>query len=224
MTKAQRNIIGWGILIALLIVVSFFFTSPEFKPSDKLITLPFALPGLGDTINEFMAIILLSVIVIGSVIGAGIPLVFIYRALDTTTTGVVKDEAYQANLTAIANREKAQIKALAKSQPAGKAPSHDESGWTATSTALTMGFLFSLVGAAFSDNFAGGANQMNTVWMFTITGLVIGFLTLNYGRVRQSDDTQANPIDWGMIYIVLTGILVVGLGTGIMMWVRSQVG
>ena len=224
LTKAQRNIIGWGIFIVLAILVSFLFTSPEFRPNDKLITLPFALPGLGDTINEFVAIILLSVIVIGGVISAGIPLFFVYRMLDTTASGVANDEEYKASVAALANREKEQIKALAKAQPAGKAPSHDESGWTATSSALTIGFFLALVGAAFSDNFAGGTNQANTVWLFTITGLIIGFLTLNYNRVRNSDDTQANPIDWGMIYIVLTGIIVVGLGTGVMMWVRSQVG
>ena len=68
--NAKRNIIVWGALIVLLIILGFAITTPEFQPNDKLITLPFALPVLGDTINEFMAIALLSVIVIGAVIGA----------------------------------------------------------------------------------------------------------------------------------------------------------
>ena len=220
--NAKRNIIMWGIFIVLMLILSTFFTNPEFKPNNKLIELPFALPVLGDTISEFVALGLLSVVVVGAVISAGIPIVFLYRMLDSTAVGVATDDEYKAKMLTIANREKELIKSLAKSQPAGKAPSHDESRWTAISTALTMGFLFSLVGAAFSDDFMGGTNQANVAWWFTATGLLMGFLSLNYNRVRASDESQKQPIDWSMIFIVMTGILVVGLGVGVMMWVRSQ--
>ncbi|MGB1249634.1 MAG: hypothetical protein ACPG8W_03310 [Candidatus Promineifilaceae bacterium] len=220
--NAKRNIIGWGIFTVLALILSLFFTSPEFYPNNKLITL--ALPGAGDiVINEFMAIAGLAVIVVGAVIAAGIPLFFVYRMLDTTTVDVVSNDAYKSSVTALANREKDLIKTLAKERPAGKAPSHDESWWTAVSSALTIGVLFfSMIGAAFSDNFSGGVGQQNTVWLFTIVGLLFGFLTLNYKRVRASDESQSSPIDWGAIFIVMTGLLVVGLGVGVMMWVRSQ--
>ena len=220
--NAKRNIIMWGVFIALALVLSLFFTSPEFEPNNKLIALPFALPILGDTISEFVAIGLLAVVVVGAVIGAGLPIVFLYRMLDTTTAGIANNDQYKAGMQAIASRQSEEIKVLAKAQPAGKAPSHDESNWTAISTALTLGFLFSLIGAAFSDNFMGGTNQANVSWWFAAVGLLTGFLTLNRNRVRTSDESQSNPIDWGMIFIVLTGILVVGLGIGVMMWVRSQ--
>ena len=85
-----------------------------------------------------------------------------------------------------------------------------------------MGLLGMFLGAAFSDNFMGGGNQFNISLLFGTVGLAFGWLLFNRNSVEASDANQKSGIDWGNIFIILTGAIVVGIGLGIMMWVRAQ--
>lgn len=174
--------------------------------------------------NELIAIMLLSGFIFGNIAGAGITLTLLYRLLSNSTATVKASDEYQAAVSELQTQEKAFVKKYVAEQPPTEIPDHTEKerNWAAISTIFTMGVLGMFLGAAFSDNFMGGGNQFNISLLFGAVGLALGWLLFNRRNVDDSYDNQKSGIDWGNLFIILTGALVVGIGLGIMMWVRAQ--
>lgn len=202
-----------------------FFSLPNFDTSVGTIQLPFELPIIGGEISELLALLLLTAITFGAVIGMGLPLAFLYRMLDNTTNKLKDEEEFQSSQGELKNAEKAFIKRYKDEQPPVPKPDHTEMGWwTPASAVMSMMLLFGLFGAAFSDSFMGGNRQLFISVLFALAGLLLGALLFNRNRVLSSRDNDRSDVDWGSIWVVLTGAIVVGLGVGIMMWVRSRTG
>lgn len=167
---------------------------------------------------------ILTAIVFGSVIGAGIPLFILYRLLDTTITGVKEDDEYKNGVAELESRRKAANKQYLQDSPPTPMPSHDRPGWTAFSTSALMALLLSFFGAAFSDNFLGGNNQAMWSAGFAIVGMLAGLAFFRKSWVIETEKADTAAVDWGTIWVVLSGLVVVGIGLGVMFWVRVQGG
>ena len=244
--KVNRNVVTWGVVIGLLLfsgIASAVWPSisaaisgsapevsapslPSFETDVEMIELK--LPFLEQPLvfNEYVALLGLTAIVGGAVVGAGLPLVLLFRGLDNGVSRVKEDEAFKSGVAAMQKGQKDLVKQYSKSNPADPVPAHEENetNWTATSTALTIGFLASLLGAAFSANFLGEANMFGYAAGFGIVGLIVGFLMLNGTRVQKSDEEANVPLPGSVYFIVLTGAIVMGVGLGVMMWVRTAAG
>lgn len=220
--KIPIPLIAAIVLFMLFAGVVWFVVGPT---GVNTITLPEALPVIGgQQTNELVILAALVPIISGAIISASIPLLIIFRLLDNTVSGVKDDAAYKDAVAAAKKREKAIVKEYTKSQPPDPMPSHDESNWTAISSALTIGLFMAFFGAAFSGEFLGESNQFNISAGFAIVGIVAGLLALNGRRVRVNTSEEKAAVSGGAIWVVLTGFIVVGLGVGVMMWVRSQTG
>ena len=87
---------------------------------------------------------------------------------------------------------------------------------------MVVMLLLAFLGAAMSDNFADGDNQ--TLWAAgsALVGLLIGALVFWRGGAADSAETDTEPMDWGIVWILISGLLIVGIGLGAMLWVRAQ--
>ena len=242
--NVNRSLITWGVIIGLIAfsgLASVFWpsisgsllgaetggngaqTSGGFNitPSDDVIELKNPISGDVIEINEWMALIGMTVLVGAITIGAGLPLVLLFRALDNGVTTVKADEGFQASVAARTQREKDVVKEYIKTQPPDPIPSHDRPQWSVISTSLCMGLLFAFLGAAYSGNFLDERNMGAYAFWFAVTGIVLGLLTLNARRVQQTDADEGSPLPGSALWILVTGVVVVGLGVGVMMWVRA---
>lgn len=87
-----------------------------------------------------------------------------------------------------------------------------------------MALLLSFFGAAFSDNFLGGNNQAMWSAGFAIVGMLAGLAFFRKSWVIETEKADTAAVDWGTIWVVLSGLVVVGIGLGVMFWVRVQGG
>ena len=198
-------------------------SAPDIAPNDAIITLN--LPVLGEiAFNEYIALLAMLVIVGALVIPTGVVLWFIFTRLESTVEDVKEDPEYQAGVSALESKEKAVVKEYMEIAPPDPVPSHERNDWILISTILTIGLLGAFVGAALSDNFAGGNNQFNYSVIAAVVGMLLGyaFLWLRRDRAEVTADGSNAAVPLQGIFLVITGIIVVGLGLAVMFWVRSQ--
>lgn len=241
--KVNRTVLGWGAIIALIIVSGILSAlwptisggltggtgpsgggggGPSVDTAIGSVALPNNLPLIGGVVlNEVALLALLTALVFGGIAVSGLILWFLYVRLDRVVVSTKSAQSYTSGVSALQNRTQAQIKELTKRQPPDGVPDHDESRWLVISSALTIGLLMMFLGAAFADEFAGGSNQFNIALGFGIVGSLIGFALLNVNRVRAAAANENKPLPGSALWIVVTGLLVLGL-IGVMMWVRAQ--
>ena len=186
------------------------------------ITLPSQLPIVGDAmVNEWVLLAILTVIVAAFTIGAMVPLLAIFRRLDRSVATVKNDAGFQAEVAAIQKRRKAVIKEYTQLSPPGPVPSHERLGWSVISTSLLIGLFLAFAGAAFSNDFQGGDNALWYSLGFAAVGTLAGLAFLNRKRIQATQANESSPLSGGVIWVVVTGLIVIGLGVGVMMWVRT---
>ncbi len=214
-------LVGALILFAIFAVAVWISVGPSGVDTVKL---PFALPVIGDTTNEITILALLTGPIIGAIVVTGFVLRVLFGGLDKTVNSVKEDDGWKASVADATKREKAIVKEFVKSQPPDPVPSHERAGTASISTALVVGLLMAFVGAAFSANFLDEANQGMYAAVFAVIGAVASLIGLNATQVKKTESEAGSPLSGGAIWVVLTGFIVMGLGVGVMMWVRSQGG
>lgn len=209
------------VLFAIFAVALWILVNPT---GVNTVTLPFELPGIGSETNEITILAALTAPVVGAIFVTGVILRVLFGALDGTVSNVKEDDAYKQAVAAASKRDKAIVKEYVKSQPPTPMPSHERPGWSVISTAMCAGLMMAFFGAAFSGNFLDEANQGTFAAGFAIVTMIAVFFGLNTTRVQKSEAEEGNPLPGGALWVVLTGFIVIGLGFGVMMWVRSQTG
>jgi hypothetical protein len=248
--KLNKSTVTWLVIIGLIIfsgVVSALWPSmregllggsgggsgialsgPNIDPSDKTITFGSGIPILGDrTINEYMALLIIAVPVFLIVPAVGVGLWLAFSFLSNTVEATLEDPEFKSNVAALEKRESDVIKEYKQISPPDPVPNHDRTRWIWISSILTVGLLFTYIGAAWSDSFAGGNNQSTISAGFALIGLLLGYLLIWPRRkpvTIAGNQGEESAIPWETIFLVVTGILVVGLGMAVMFWVRSQTG
>ena len=199
---------------------------PSIDTSNGQVALPSFLANLTgiESLSEVTIFLILTAIITGAIISTGIVIFFLYRMLDTTISGVKDDEEYQSGVNELETRRKAANKQYLQDSPPTPMPSHERHGWTAFSASALMALMLSYFGAAFSDNFLGGNNQLWWSVGFAAAGLLAGLAFFRKTWVVETEKADTAAVDWGTIWVVLTGLVVLGIGLGVMMWVRVQGG
>lgn len=181
---------------------------------------------------------ILTAITIGGLLAIGLPLALIYVRLDRQAEEVKEDPEFQEQQAALEKKETERLRALKEEKPPTPIPSHEMPRWAAISTALVVLFFVILVSFALADTFyTEGSIQLGTnlfVDPGVVLSLVLGLVTLialsgTLGRRTESEEEQAEDKDeahipWGVIWVALTGFIFLGIGTGIMIAIRSAGG
>jgi len=181
----------------------------------------------GQTITLFQAFgIALGVVLIGvGAIGLGITVVtVIYSRL---VDKVYEDESYQTSATELDRREKAALKELAQEKTTS---TPDDPQRRVRNSTIIFGFLIVMmagiaglmIGVSLLDggtwNFFG--LELSAAGFSVIVALITAVILILVLRRRgptdiEHPDSDYNPVDWGFIWVIVTGMLVVGIGAGI---------
>ncbi len=189
-----------------------------------IITLPSSLPLVGDLmINQWVLLIILIAAFVGLIILFAIPTAFLTYVLDRSVTNVKEDDDFKANVATLQKKEKERVKTYLKESPPDPIPSHERPGWSVISTSMLIGLFMAFFGAAFSNEFLGGANALSISLGCAAVGILSGVALLRPSLINDIDSSEGSPISGGTLWVIVTGLLVVMLGLGVMMWVRSAV-
>lgn len=172
-------------------------------------------------IPDMAIILILAAVFTGMIVGTGIAL-YVGATLLGKLVGSTKESAdYASAASALDKVHTAYVKEMKTVRPPDPIPEHDRPLSLAFSAIVLVMMMLSFFGAAFATSFTESINIWNWGYGFALAGLVAGMFY--FGRKRTStvsaDGTAA--VDWGRIWVVLTGLLIVGIGMGVMFFVRA---
>lgn len=180
------------------------------------------------TLSGFQAIIILAVIVVGVVAVTGLIIGLINLFLSRQATSVEASESYQEKSAALEKKEKARLSEKQEGRPAAPSQQRDYSRWAVVATSLTVLMFAIFFGFLVSSALFPGGQIIRQDTIVNITAIIAGafalitllILLLRMDRERLSavEETDYSGIPWDTIAIILTGVLVVGLGIGLLLY------
>lgn len=178
---------------------------------------------------------ILTLLMVGALFVVALPLALIYVRLDRQTVALKQDESFQAKQSELEQRQREEIKALEKSQPPGDIPDHERSGWSVVSTSAIILMFVVFIGFALADTFYPDREvQFYSDFLVNPAVPVVGILLfiailalIAYFRPRGGDplvatDGDDRPIPWDTIWVVVSGLIFLGIGIGLMLAVRAM--
>lgn len=238
--SGKESVRTWLIIFVILVVTSFVAASWPLITSAignlgggggtlntgvTAVSLPF----IDQPVNGFLALGLLTVIVVGVVGGVGVALAAINLLLNKQTATVKESDSYQSLLTTLEQREAERLKAMRDGRQSDPVPEHKLPRWSVVSTSLII-LLFTLTAAMILSRalVSEGATTMignfaiNTATFITVgLLLLVLFILVLWLRPQRLDAIEASdygPIPWDTIWIIISGLLVVGLGVGLVVY------
>ncbi|MGW8317915.1 MAG: hypothetical protein ACWGPS_01630 [Candidatus Promineifilaceae bacterium] len=210
----------------------------DYVLGDLLVEIPFIQSQIdGRALTQAQALGLMVGITLVAVGIVGVPLAFIFMILGRQVEKVYDDESFQTAQSELGKKEQARIKELRSERPIAPEPEPAiRSRWSA--------FVFALIALMFvwfTSLALGIAYFGDTTWtignrlvdpasIFSLVCVVIATVGLIiYFRVRDpaladpgASDYQ--PVNWGWIWVLLSGLLVVGIGAGLAFALRGGMG
>jgi hypothetical protein len=210
-------------------------TRPVTSPAPIVINLPAPIASMLNT-NElvfqgFVGFAVLAVIVVSQVVIVGLIITILMRLGGKFTGKVAEDKEYQQHVAALEAKEKETLKAKRESSPEPHTPEGYVYGLDVVSYSLLALFFVAVLAVLVyglvvpSGEFSLFGQTFNSMLPILVVLFVITIPLLAW-RVRQSrlDAIAAsdnNPIPWDTIVVWVLGLLVVGVGLGLMLFVNS---
>ena len=177
---------------------------------------------------------ILAVIMFGALFAVGLPLALIYVGLERQTVALKDDESFQAKRAEMEKRQQEEIKALEESQPPDPIPDHERSRWSVVSTSAVIIMFVVFIGFALADTFYPDREVqfysdvlvnpalpvVGVLVLITILGLIAYFRPT--GGQLVSAESDDSPIPWATIWVVVSGLIFLGIGIGLMLAVRTM--
>jgi hypothetical protein len=195
---------------------------------------PEALDSLNENINgreisQPVAIGILTALSLGGLVLLAGPIALIYTKLEKQASTVKEDETYQLAVSALDKRQTAELKEIQQANPGriNDDPVEDRRGFSYTMAFLGIVFAW-VIGivlgqAAYgSEMVESGGQLVNPVSIVSTIVLLIAVVAffLYFRFVRKPEDidltqTDNAPVSWGWLWVIVSGMLIVGVGTGL---------
>jgi hypothetical protein len=182
------------------------------------------------TLTSLQAMGVLLGVVAAAVVGAGVVLAFAYVSLSKQVTSLARSKKYKTHLTALDEREKEQIKRISADRSVASVPEHKMPRWSVVSTSLIILLFVTLFGMLVNGTFIPEGeyeinDQLVNSALPVVGGFVVVVLLLLIWRMRPKsldslEATDNESIPWDFIWVLLTGLLVVGLGIGAVVYLN----
>lgn len=236
--RNKQSLITWGIIFAILIasgLLTIFIpalldggstTSLPTEQSTVTINFPVPIGGRDSiTLPSWLLMLGLGFIVLGLVIGAGITLAILLILLSRIVSRATSSTAYQQNSASLRKRETDRIAQLRETRPTSAAPPSTWRRWSVITTAAIILMFAAFLTLLFSNMiFPSGqiVRQDNIVNIGSILVMAVAAMALIFmvawlraDRIESFNRGDSLTIPWDFIAVVITGLLVVGLGIGI---------
>ena len=162
------------------------------------------------------------VVAIGPVVTLGLVVTGAYRFIDRFTTNTKEDDAYKEAVTTLEEREKSFVKTNKELKPPGPIPSHELPRWSVISTTIIYFFFAVLIGGMLAATFGGPVGT--TAWLFGLLALILCLIYFRPQRLGAVDKTDYQSTNWGLLWVIVSGAVFVGIGLGVMAAVISAGG
>ena len=184
----------------------------------------------GVVISQPVAIGILVAVTVGSLVILGVPLAFIYARLESSAASIQEDEGYKAAVSTLEKRQQAELKEQQQANPARVGEDEAESRRNFAYTMAFLGIVFAwVVGTVIGHAAYGGelietrdGQLINPVSIVSLVVLVIAlvgyFVYFRFIRKPEEIDpaeTDYAPVSWGWVWVIISGLLVVGVGAGL---------
>jgi len=164
-------------------------------------------------------------------VGFGILIMVVNAFLSRQVTAVTESEAYQAQLAAFIQKENDQIGAIRSERGAKPIPEHNMPRWSAVATSLII-LLFVAFGGMFvngvlvpSGTYMIGDTMVNSavpvVGGFLFIAAVVLLWRMRPDRLEKVQETDDGPIPWDFIWVLVSGLLIVGLGLALVVYLNA---
>ncbi|MEJ2746836.1 MAG: hypothetical protein P8183_02805 [Anaerolineae bacterium] len=219
-TQKNWMVILTILLLGAMIVAGPLLTSQIGPDAHKIeLSLPFAVGGSNTlALAGWQAILGLLVIIVGAigVVGAGFAFLF-FRA-EKQTSDILNSQEFQASKSAFDKLEADKIKQMNEGRTAAGPSEALRPGWSTVSTSLVVilfaVFVGMLVNSAFIpkgeyvvDGRTASGISVTLIWLAFISFFII----ILRSRLLQAQ-TSEKPVSWDVVWIVGTGLFVVGAG------------
>lgn len=203
----------------------------QYLLGEALVDLPLIGDLDGRQVSPFVLTLILLAISLGALVVVTAPLALVFVGLQRQTEAVKADAAFRAAQAELESREKERLKALEEQQPAGRVPEHERSRWAAFSTSMIIVLFVVVAGLAVADTLFPTEVEL---WNGRLISpgipfaIVMGFVTLLvlafFQRPLSSEESDNQAIPWGTIWVILSGLVFIGIGVGLMVVIRSMGG
>lgn len=183
----------------------------------------------GREVPQFLAIAILTAITIGALVMLGAPLALIYTRLEKSAATVQEDESYKLAVSALEKRQNAEIKEQQQAKPAHVSGDSAEDRRGFAYTMAFLGIIFAwvigtLIGQAAygGQELQAGGQLVNPVSIISLIVLIVAlvgyFFYFRFVRKPEEVDpaqSDYTSVSWGWIWVIVSGLIIVGLGTGL---------
>lgn len=230
--------VTWGIIIAILIGSGLLTIvlpallgggSATALPSEtSTVTIPLPVPMGGRTeitLPSWQLMLGLAVLIPGLVIGAGLTLALVYILLSRLVARTTTSADYQQNTAALQKRYNDQVATMRQTRPTSTAPESTWRRWSVITTALVIIMFVAFITFLFASmifptgQVVRGESIVNITSALVLAAIAVALivmgLSLRSERIAAINRTESMAIPWDFIAVVVTGLLVVGLGIGI---------
>lgn len=200
---------------------------------EELIKIPFLadLNQQGLTVSAPVLMLILAGVFVGGIVVVGGGIAFAYKFLDRFVLNTKEDKEFQTAQAQMEQKQKEELRLLKKTRPADPIPSHEEPRWSVAATSIIallfawfMGFL--LADSFFTQEAVQVGEQLvasSTIlsWIFIVlTAILLAFVYRPRVFIAASEASANKTTDWGLIWVLVAGFLMVGVGVGLMIAVR----
>ena len=183
-------------------------------------------------ISPFLALAALTGLIIGAVVAMGVPLAFIYVLLDRQRDRVLASDEFKEKQAALEKREKERLKRMNEGRTTMPKPEHRMPTWSAVSTALIIllfvvffGMVINYTFVPHSELILAGDRVINSavpiVGGLALVTLLVLVWYLRPQRIEAVDASDSGSIPWDFIAVLITGLIVVGIGIGVIVIVNA---
>lgn len=235
--KNKQSLITWLIIFAILVgsgiltimLPSLFGggSSTPLPSETTTVTIPLPVPIGGRTeitLPSWQLMLGLALLVPALVIGAGLTLALIYILISRFVANTTASTAYQQKATTLDQRQNEKIARLRETRPTSVAPESTWRRWSVITTAITILMFVAFTTFLFASfafpNWQIVRNDaiVNIVSVLVLIAVGIALLAmvlwLRADRINAINRTESMAIPWDFIAVVISGLLVVGLGIG----------
>jgi len=178
----------------------------------------------GQEINPLILLVGSLVLVGGAVVTFGLVLAVIMRLLDRTVANTYNDEGYREASKNLETREKEENKELAKTQPPTDIPDHVRPRSRAYTFIGLILFLVGIVALIVAESLNVDIQVEIFVVGVTIVAALAAFLVIRPEQFTDPEKENAATINWSTVWVLLSGLIFLGIGMGLLVAVRSLAG
>lgn len=176
-------------------------------------------PGQVVEVNGLLIMAALAGVVAALVIGAGVVLGLINLILSRLATNVETSDSYQEHVKVLEQKQNEKLKAIRSDRPADPVPDGNYVRWAAWATGLViLMFVYFLTLLTVRTLAPQAQNTTLIVGIVALVTILILALRLRPARLQAIDSTDNEGIPWDTIMVIITGLLVVGVGIGLMVY------